>query len=173
MEPRDSGNLIVLGIFLSIGFILLFLVARGLFRFNVGSFAARVVSNTLAAFDTDGETVPAPRSVDSRQRRRTPNLFVAEETGREKHLSRALQLAHEEREGSAMAEFLLALRNGPISIDELTAQHRLPPTAFLALARAQTALGYYSDARATLLHGVTVLPNNRILSLALHQLSAD
>jgi hypothetical protein len=173
IRSDDNSNLFVLGIFLSIGFALLFLVARGLFRFNVASFAARIVANTLAAFDTDGETAPAPRTTDSRQRRRTPNLFVAEDTGCEKHLSRALQLAYEEREGSAMAEFLLALRSGPISIEDLTSHHRLPPTAFLALARAQTALGYYSDARATLIHGVTVLPQNRILSLALHQLNAE
>jgi hypothetical protein len=72
-----------------------------------------------------------------------------------------------------MSEFLLALRNGPITIEDLTGDHRLPPTAFLALARAQTALGHYSDARTTLLHGVTVLPQNRILSLALHQLSGE
>ena len=72
-----------------------------------------------------------------------------------------------------MAEFLLALRDGRLEIDELASHHRLPPTAFLALALAQTSLGHYRDAHTTLLHGVSVLLHNRILSLSLHQLAGD
>ena len=172
--PGDAGSAFLpLAFFLSIGFVLLFIVWRKLFRVNLGFTVGRVVSNTLMAFATDSDTIYTTLPAESGSRRRSPNLLTSEDGARDRHIARALQLATEEREGSAMAEFLLALRDGSLSIEELASQHRLPPTAFLALARAQTALGYYSDARATLLHGVTVLPHNRILSLALHQLTGD
>jgi serine-type D-Ala-D-Ala carboxypeptidase (penicillin-binding protein 5/6) len=168
---EDTGSLFPVALTLAAGFALLYAARKRLFRAWVPAVAGRTVQTSVATFAV--ESSPGARGgpvSTGGNRRRTPNLFTADTWGREAHISRALQLASEEREGAAMSEFLLALRTGPVTIDELTGAHRLPPTAFLALARAQTSLGHYSDARSTLLHGVTVLPQNRILSLALHQL---
>jgi hypothetical protein len=173
VTAEDTGSLIPVVATLALGFVLLFAARKRLFRAWVPALAGRVVQNSLATFAVETSAGGPPLIPTQQGRRRTPNLFTADTWDREAHISRALQLAHEEREGSAMSEFLLALRTGPLSVEDLAGAYRLPPTAFLALARAQTSLGHYSDARATLLHGVTVLPQNRILSLALHQLGGD
>jgi hypothetical protein len=171
-DRPEENPILLLGVFFSVGIILCSYVARKLFRFSIASAAGRLMTSSLALFAAnDNREVGTESSV--LRRRRSPNLLENSDSGKATYIARALVLAHEGREGSAMSEFLLALRYGSISVSELTTNHRLPPTAFLALARAQTALGYYSDARATLVHGVTVLPNNRILSLALHQLTTQ
>ena len=85
------------------------------------------------------------------------------------HIERAIALAEQGREGSSMSEFILALRYGDLDVAEVSSEYRLSPSAFLALARAQSALSRHEDARRTLLHGVTVLPHHRPLRMALHQ----
>lgn len=112
-----------------------------------------------------------PREMYATQpsRRREPNLLLSTGEERQQHVERAISLALEDREGSSMAEFIMALRYGDLDVAELASEYRLPPTAFLALARAQVALSKRDDARRTLLHGATVLPNHRPLRMALHQ----
>ena len=56
---------------------------------------------------------------------------------------------------------------------ELSEQYRLSSAAFLALARAQVAVGRSDEARRTLLHGVLVMPGERVLRLALYQLHPE
>lgn len=102
-------------------------------------------------------------------RRREPNLLLSSGDERLMHVQRAIGLALEEREGSSMAEFLMALRYGDLDVAELACEYRLSPSAFLALARAQSALSQHEAARRTLLHGATVLPHHRPLRMALHQ----
>ena len=104
-------------------------------------------------------------------RRREPNLLVTQTDTAVVHLEQALQLAAEGRQGASMSEFHSALRLGlHIDISVLAAQVELSPNAFLALARAQMSSGAVEAARATLLHGVLVFPNERLLRLALNQL---
>ena len=104
-------------------------------------------------------------------RRREPNLLVTRTDTAVEHLEQALQLAAEGRQGASMSKFQSALRLGlNIDISVLAAQVELPASAFLALARAQTSSGALDAARATLLHGVLVFPQERLLRLALSQL---
>jgi D-alanyl-D-alanine carboxypeptidase len=126
------------------------------------------------ASTTPAYSYPGPRQLreitgSHRSRRREPNLLLSSHEQREMHVERAIDLASQEREGSSMAEFLMALRYGDLDVAELTSEYQLPPAAFLALARAQLALSRHEDARRTLIHGVTVLPNHRPLRMALHQ----
>jgi D-alanyl-D-alanine carboxypeptidase len=104
-------------------------------------------------------------------RRREPNLLVSPEQLYRQHLARAVDLAWEGRQGSSMAEFLLALRmSGGLDVAEIVAFHQLGPDAFLALSRAQIAAGHTEDAHRTLTHGILVLPQERILRMAIKQL---
>jgi D-alanyl-D-alanine carboxypeptidase len=107
-------------------------------------------------------------------RRREPNILIALEDEPLRHLERAIALSAEGRQGSGMSEFVMALRAGAaIDIADLAEQYRLSAGAFLALARAQVAVGQQADARRTLLHGVLVMPGERVLRLALYQLPAE
>jgi D-alanyl-D-alanine carboxypeptidase len=112
---------------------------------------------------------PRDASMLHSPRRREPNLLISSAEERLIHIDRAIGLALEQREGSSMAEFLMALRYGDLDVAELACEYRLSPSAFLALARAQAALSQHEAAHRTLLHGATVLPHHRPLRMALHQ----
>lgn len=104
-------------------------------------------------------------------RRREPNLLMRPEDTYFLHIERGVHLAAEGRQGSSMSEFLSALRTGgPIDVASLAEDYQLTAGAFLALARAQYTVNQVSDARQTLLHGMIVLPHERTLRLALHNL---
>ena len=104
-------------------------------------------------------------------RRREPNLLETQADAAVTHLEQAVSLASEGRQGASMAEFVNAMRLGlTIDVAQLAAQYELPSAAFLALARAQMATAAPEEARRTLLHGVLVFPNERLLRLALSQL---
>jgi D-alanyl-D-alanine carboxypeptidase len=106
-------------------------------------------------------------------RRREPNLLVSPEQLYRQHIARAVELAWEGRQGSSMAEFLLALRmSGGLDVAEIVSLHQLGPDAFLALSRAQIAAGQTEDAHRTLTHGILVLPQERILRMAIKQLES-
>jgi hypothetical protein len=106
-------------------------------------------------------------------RRREPNLLVSPEQLYHQHLSKAAALAWEGRQGSSMAEFLLALRmSGSLDVAEIVAMHQLGPDGFLALSRAQIAAGQNEDAHRTLTHAILVLPQERILRMAIKQLES-
>jgi hypothetical protein len=69
---------------------------------------------------------------------------------------------------------LTALRTGsPIDVAALAENYQLSAVAFLALARAQYTVNQMSDARETLLHGMIVLPHERTLRLAMHNLPPE
>jgi hypothetical protein len=103
--------------------------------------------------------------------RREPNLLYEAEHNANVHIERAIAYSAEGRQGSGMSEFVLALRSGAdIDVADLAEQYRLTGSAFLSLARAQLTVGKPEDARRTLLHGVLVLPGDRMLRLALYQL---
>jgi len=103
--------------------------------------------------------------------RREPNLLYESEHNANVHIERAVAHSAEGRQGSGMSEFVLALRSGAdIDVADLAEQYRLTASAFLSLARAQLTVGKPEDARRTLLHGVLVLPGDRMLRLALYQL---
>lgn len=110
----------------------------------------------------------------SRGGRREPNLLMSVEAQYDLHIGRAVELAWEERQGSSMSEFLMALRtSGSIDVADLSAAHQLNATAFLALSRAQMAAGHQRDAHDTLTHGILVLPQERVLRMAIKQLEAN
>ncbi|HEX8229177.1 MAG TPA: D-alanyl-D-alanine carboxypeptidase family protein [Chloroflexia bacterium] len=118
---------------------------------------------------------PAHRTLgtDPGLRRREPNLLVSPEQLYHQHLSKAVALAWEGRQGSSMAEFLLALRmSGSLDVAEIVAMHQLGPDGFLALSRAQIAAGQTDDAHRTLTHAILVLPQERILRMAIKQLES-
>jgi hypothetical protein len=103
--------------------------------------------------------------------RREPNLLAELENEASAHVERAIVHAAEGRQGSAMSEFLLALKPGAdLDVAELAERYKLSAGAFLALSRAQVAAGKPQEARRTLLHGVLVMPADRMLRLALYQL---
>ncbi|HEX8598690.1 MAG TPA: D-alanyl-D-alanine carboxypeptidase family protein [Chloroflexia bacterium] len=110
---------------------------------------------------------------DPNLRRREPNLLVSPEQLYNQHLAKAVALAWEGRQGSSMAEFLLALRmSGGLDVAEIVAMHQLGPDGFLALSRAQIAAGQTEDAHRTLTHAILVLPQERILRMAIKQLES-
>lgn len=103
--------------------------------------------------------------------RREPNLLISAEAQYSLRINRAVELAWEERQGSSMSEFLMALRvAGSLDVAEVASAHQLNATAFLALSRAQLAAGHAADAHRTLTHGILVLPRERLLRMALNQL---
>lgn len=120
-------------------------------------------------------SVPAHRTLGTEPnlRRREPNLLVSPEQLYRQHIARAVDLAWEGRQGSSMAEFLLALKmSGALDVAEVVAIHQLGPDGFLALSRAQLAAGQPEDAHRTLTHGILVLPQERILRMAIKQLES-
>jgi D-alanyl-D-alanine carboxypeptidase len=130
-------------------------------------------SEARASSATAKPTASSHRTLgtDPNLRRREPNLLVSPEQLYRQHLARAVDLAWEGRQGSSMAEFLLALRMaGALDVAEIVALHQLGPDAFLALSRAQVAAGQLEDAHRTLTHGILVLPQERILRMAIKQL---
>ena len=140
-------------------------------------------SQRLSASPTGRSTPMPPRSRPAvvrtlgespSGRRREPSLLQIPGEDPDRHVSRAVALAWEGRQGSSMSEFLLALRldNG-IEAAEVAESYQMNAQAFLALARAQMAMGRALDARHTLLHAVLVLPDERVLKLALHQLRSS
>jgi hypothetical protein len=104
-------------------------------------------------------------------RRREPNFLLRAEDTHRLHIERAVGLAAEGKQGSSISEFLQAIRAGAsLEVGLLAEQYQLCPEAFLALARAQVAVGETASARRTLLHGVLVLPHARVLRVALYRL---
>ncbi len=119
---------------------------------------------------------PAPRTLGATPLtgRREPNLLMSAEAQYDLHLNRAVELAWEERQGSSMSEFLMALRSsGSLDVADVSSDHQLNATAFLALSRAQLAAGHQIDAHRTLTHGILVLPHERILCMAIKQLESS
>ena len=163
-----------------------YLVATRLFRYGhapaarVGGVGEHPASLPLRRRRGDASTKASPRQPEHAARmlgenkvarRREPNLLVTQTDAAVAHLEEALQLATEGRQGASMSEFRSALRLGlNIDVSVLSSQVELPPAAFLALARAQLSSGAPEAARATLLHGVLVFPNERLLRLALNQI---
>jgi D-alanyl-D-alanine carboxypeptidase len=112
-----------------------------------------------------------PRVTGQTSLRRDPNLLASSEDDVALRIEHAVAHAAEGRQGSGMSEFVLALKAGAhIDVADLSEQYRLSAGAFLALSRAQVAVGKPEDARRTLLHGVLVMPGERMLRLALYQL---
>lgn len=166
----DSVFSWMLAFFALAGVVVLYRLATGLWGLRPGSLLARAIpllGRPLGAAGTSN--AKAAEGQHTRHRRREPNLLLSCQEERQIHIERAIALALQEREGSSMAEFLLALRCGDVDIADLTVIYQLPPAAFLALARAQSALARYEDAHRTLIHGVTVLPHHRPLRMALYQ----
>ena len=165
----------VLAIFLLGGLFLLyrFSALRGGFRprQTLGRFLPVPLLTAMSPPQPSYSQPRQPRDVFSAtaSRRREPNLLLSSLDERTMHIERAIALAEQGREGSSMSEFILALRYGDLDVAEVSSEYRLSPSAFLALARAQSALSRHEDARRTLLHGVTVLPHHRPLRMALHQ----
>ena len=164
-----------LTMFAGAGCFLLFKLGVAYGRVRPGQLLARVLPSRvkppgIPQGNINSRSLTSSRdAMSSPTRRREPNLLISSHDQREMHLARAIDLALQEREGSSMAEFLMALRYGDLDVADLSALYQLPPAAFLALARAQAALSRHEDARRTLLHGVTVLPHHRPLRMALHQ----
>ena len=173
---RSDGSLAwVLAIFVIVGVVFLFkfshrLRSPGVFR-GFANLLPALLRNAEKSATVEAQAPEQPRDVFGMQlaRRREPNLLLSSLDERRLHVERAISLALEDREGSSMSEFIMALRYGDLDVAELASEYRLPPTAFLALARAQVALSRSEDARRTLLHGATVLPHHRPLRMALHQ----
>lgn len=120
--------------------------------------------------------VPAVRVVftNASGRRREPNLLLRPEDTYQLHIERAIALAAQGKQGSSISEFLQAIRSGgSIDIGVLAEEYQLPAEAFMALARAQVAVGDTPAARQTLLHGVIVLPHERTLRIALYRLPPE
>jgi D-alanyl-D-alanine carboxypeptidase (penicillin-binding protein 5/6) len=140
-------------------------------RINVTRILPSRMQPATAGADAQGPVSRQPREASTLHspRRREPNLLISSQEERLLHIDRAIGLALEQREGSSMAEFLMALRYGDLDVAELACEYRLSPSAFLALARAQAALSQHEAAHRTLLHGATVLPHHRPLRMALHQ----
>ncbi|MDQ5823345.1 MAG: D-alanyl-D-alanine carboxypeptidase [Chloroflexota bacterium] len=137
------------------------------------------LSQKRSAERAAGAPTQAPRAThrtlgtDPNLRRREPNLLVSPEQVYHQHLAKAVALAWEGRQGSSMAEFLLALRmSGSLDVAEIVAMHQLGPDGFLALSRAQIAAGQTEDAHRTLTHAILVLPQERILRMAIKQLES-
>lgn len=104
-------------------------------------------------------------------RRREPNLMLTAADACQNHIEQAAALAGEGRQGSSMAEFLLALRSGcALRVGEVDAAYNLSPIGFLALYRAQAAAGMFDDAKETLQYAIAAVPGDRILALTLRQL---
>jgi hypothetical protein len=105
-------------------------------------------------------------------RRREPNLLLSADQAARQHVLRAITLASEGKQGSSMSEFLLALRLGhDIDAAQLDKSLGLAPTALLALSRAQQTAGLREQARQTLQYALSSAPGDRVLQLALYQLS--
>lgn len=157
------------------------MIIRGLGpRFRLPLPASLAESGNEAAGDTSAQfelrSIPTVRaSISSQQsRRREPNLLLRAEDVYHLHIERALALAAENKQGSSISEFMQAIRSGgAIEIGDLAEQYQLPAQAFLALARAQVAVGDVTSARQTLLHGVLVLPHERTLRVALFRLPPE
>ena len=104
-------------------------------------------------------------------RRREPNLLLSHQEMASQRIASAVDLAAQGRQGSSMAEFLLALRSGILlDVVAIDSAYGLNPAGFLALSRAQAAAGQTQAARQTLEHGMQAFPSERMISLALHQL---
>ncbi len=103
--------------------------------------------------------------------RREPNLLLTRQDEIKIHVERGVALAWEEKQGSSMSEFLSAFRCGvELQVETLAQSYRLNASAYLALSRAQLAIGRREEARRTLVCGISALPQQRILRLALQQL---
>lgn len=134
------------------------------------------IPHRLRAVASDRALPAPPRTLGTApaRERREPNLLVDPERAYSTHVARAAQLAWEDRQGSSMSEFLMALRmRGDLDVAEVVAAHQLNATAFLALARAQASAGHVEDAHRTLTHGILVLPHDRILRMAIKQIEAS
>jgi D-alanyl-D-alanine carboxypeptidase len=177
-----SDLLWVLALFGLVGLAICWLLATRLWRVSLRWFRPAALAPALAPAvsypspaPAGQERVRAPvaRTLGSPplHRRREPNLLVTPEEAAQHHLERAVALAGEGRQGSSMAEFLLAMRLGQeLHVDQLDAGYDLTSSGFLALARAQAAAGMPDAARQTLQYAVSALPGDRLLQLAYYQL---
>lgn len=176
-KDRDDASLWSLILFGMVGAAGLFLLSGKLF---MGRSAAAVRGPLLTHVRPPQPAQPqiqVPRNYSRTlgtphgRRRREPNLLDDGLYRGEAHAQRAIALGREGRQGSSMSEFSLAMRLGyHFDVAELCEQHSLNATTFLALARAQLAAGDKSAARKTLIHAGLVLPDDRILRLALEQI---
>lgn len=193
MISLSDGKGLHLPVGLLLGIIMLALgcfVVWWMFGRRIGGFASRLAaagpsvervraaqSETIdrAAFTPDRpRPATAPRTLGTAPptRRREPNLLLTAEEIARGHVERAVSLAAQGKQGSSMAEFLLALRCGePLVVDEIDSSYELDSTGFMALSRAQSAAGRLNDARITLEYGVAALPGDRLLRLAHRQMS--
>jgi D-alanyl-D-alanine carboxypeptidase (penicillin-binding protein 5/6) len=186
-KNTQDNTLWVMALFAIVGSVTCYLLATRLWRFKPLSLfggAARVpfrpsspvqpAQRVRTRATPISEPPPAARTLgaSTSTRRREPNLLISHAEEREMHIERAVNLALEGRQGSSMSEFLLALRLGSyIDVADLAERYEMAPGTFLALSRAQVAIGAHDDARRTLVHAVLVLPDNRVLRLALNQLT--
>jgi D-alanyl-D-alanine carboxypeptidase len=139
-----------------------------------GAATSKVAAGSAAPY---APPVQAPRGEGVRTlgtppiaRRREPNLLLSPEDRAIAHVERATALAAEGRQGSSMAEFLLAIRaGGDLRVEEIDEAFGLQPAGFLALSRAQIAAHLPDDAQATLEYAIAASPGDRILRLALQQ----
>jgi D-alanyl-D-alanine carboxypeptidase len=117
---------------------------------------------------------PAPHTLGDAPvvRRREPNLMLTPEQACQAHIRLAIALAEQGRQGSSMAEFLLALRSGcEMKVAEIDATYGLTSNGYLALYRAQAAVGRMDDAYDTLQYGAAAVPGDRMIALTLRQLT--
>ena len=185
VSSSGSNGLLWLVVLMAVGIAGLIVLARVVgwrvrFRRNVAAFAPGAGH---VALQSDNEIYrPIPRATVRTlggpqvpvTRRREPNLLMKPEDTYFLHIERAVGLAADGRQGSSMSEFLIALRaGGPIDVATLAEDYQLSAEAFLALARAQFTVNQVSDARQTLLHGMIVLPHERTLRLAMHNLPPE
>jgi len=185
MGSSGSNGVLWLVVLVAVGLAGFVVVARVLgwrvrLRRNAAAFSPGAEQVALQAENQMYKPVPRAtvRTLGGPQvpltRRREPNLLMMPEDTYFLHIERAVGLAADGRQGSSMSEFLTALRTGgPIDVAALAEDYQLSAIAFLALARAQYTVNQVSDARQTLLHGMIVLPHERTLRLAMHNLPPD
>lgn len=174
----QAPTLWAMAIFAILGSTICYLLATKLWRVK----PLMLLSGTRSAH-AETPTTSYPSSVPAQRglartlgdphfaRRRAPNLLLSPQDLHELHIQRAIQLAQEGRQGSSMSEFIQALRyDKSLDVAHLAESYQMPPGAFMALSRAQLATGNIDAARRTLLHGVLVSPEDRLLRLALNQL---
>lgn len=189
LAPRETswGTLWVLVLFALVGLPLLYMLASKLFRFRLTTLPAGgrsfalsptrpIKSTSRPQRETSPRSITAARTLGRPEiaRRREPSLLATAEEQRELHIERAVALASEGRQGSSMAEFLIAVRfDESLEVIEVAERYMMSANAFLALHRAQYAAGRPEAAYRTLLHASLVIPEDRTLRLALSRWTID
>jgi D-alanyl-D-alanine carboxypeptidase (penicillin-binding protein 5/6) len=182
-----QGNTLPWGVLFLLGALVVLVVAGGWWA--IGYRLPGIEPRPIAAYAAVGASMgspprAAPRDEERQEvrtlgerpvaaRRREPNLMVTPEQACVAHVHRAVSLAQEGRQGSSMAEFLLALRLGCcLNVAEIDVVHNLTPNGFLALYRAQAAAGSLEDAYDTLQYAVAAVPDHRLIAMTLRQFAS-